>query len=203
MGFHSISWGHPVSTDWVHWKELPVAIPATSTVSISPGSAVVDKKNSSGFGTPDNPPLVAIYAVYYRTAGIDPNDGSVIPLGTQAQDIAFSTDGGRLDAVRKEPGDQPEQRLLNCFHGFPQYKVFWYEPTQQWIMAVALSAQHKIRLYSSTDLKNSDQAERLRPGQRSGWRLGVPGPVRVAGGREVRPRGKRAIGGWRPMEEAR
>ena len=78
----TISWGHAVSTDWVHWKELPVAIPATDTVSIFSGSAVVDKKNSSGFGTPANPPLVAIYAVYYRTAGIDPNDGSVIPLGT-------------------------------------------------------------------------------------------------------------------------
>jgi len=32
--------------------------------------------------------------------------------------------------------------------------VFWYEPTQQWIMAVALSSQHMIRFYSSTDLKN-------------------------------------------------
>ena len=42
----TISWGHAVSTDWVHWKELPVAIPATSTVSIFSGSAVVDKNNN-------------------------------------------------------------------------------------------------------------------------------------------------------------
>ena len=39
----TISWGHAVSTDWVHWKELPVAIPATSTIRIFSGSAVVDK----------------------------------------------------------------------------------------------------------------------------------------------------------------
>ena len=61
---------------------MPVAIPATATVSIFSGSAVMDKMNSSGFGTRGNPPLVAIYTVYYRTAGVDPTDGSAIPLGT-------------------------------------------------------------------------------------------------------------------------
>jgi len=151
----TISWGHAVSTDWVHWKELPVAIHATSTISIFSGSAVVDKKNSSGFGTPANPPLVAIYAVYYRTAGIDPNDGSMIPLGTQAQDIAFSKDRGRTwTPYAKNPVINPNKDSSIVFTDFRDPKVFWYEPTQQWIMAVALSAQHKIRFYSSTDLKN-------------------------------------------------
>ena len=151
----TISWGHAVSTDWVHWKELPVAIPATATVSIFSGSAVVDKMNSSGFGTRGNPPLVAIYAVYYRTAGIDPNDGSVIPLGTQAQDIAFSTDRGRTwTPYAKNPVINPNKDSSIVFTDFRDPKVFWYEPTQQWIMAVALSAQHQIRFYSSTDLKS-------------------------------------------------
>ncbi len=63
---NTISWGHAVSTDWVHWKELPVAIPATPTVAIFSGSAVVDKMNSSGFGSPGNPPLVAIYCAAYN-----------------------------------------------------------------------------------------------------------------------------------------
>jgi fructan beta-fructosidase len=92
---NTISWGHAVSTDWVHWTELPVAIPAASTISIFSGSAVVDAKNSSGFGTPGTPPLVAIYCASYITASTDPNDGSVIPAGTQAENIAFSTDRGR------------------------------------------------------------------------------------------------------------
>ncbi|MBV9671831.1 MAG: glycoside hydrolase family 32 protein, partial [Verrucomicrobia bacterium] len=34
---NTISWGHAVSIDWVHWTELPVAIPATSTISIFSG----------------------------------------------------------------------------------------------------------------------------------------------------------------------
>ena len=84
----TISWGHAVSKDMVHWEELPVAIPATDTLSIFTGSAVVDDKNGRGFGTRGNPPLVAIYTVFYRKDGIDPNidddpnterDESVIP----------------------------------------------------------------------------------------------------------------------------
>ena len=43
----TISWGHAISTDWVHWRELPVAIPATDTVSIFSGSAVADRKNTA------------------------------------------------------------------------------------------------------------------------------------------------------------
>ena len=53
----------------VHWEELPVAIPATDSLSIFSGSAVVDEKDTSGFGTPRNPPLVAIYTIVYRTDG--------------------------------------------------------------------------------------------------------------------------------------
>ena len=57
----NMSWGHAVSPDLVHWKELPVAIPYDETELIFSGSAVVDKNNTSGFGTKENPPLVAIY----------------------------------------------------------------------------------------------------------------------------------------------
>ena len=151
----TISWGHAVSTDWVHWTELPVAIPATATISIFSGSAVVDKTNSSGFGTPANPPLVAIYCASYITAGIDPNDGSVIPAGTQAQDIAFSTDRGRTwTPYANNPVLNPLKDPSIDPTNFRDPKVFWYAPSQQWIMAVALSSQHMIGFYSSTDLKH-------------------------------------------------
>ena len=57
----NMSWGHAVSPDLVHWKELPVAIPYDETELVFSGSAVVDENNTSGFGTKENPPLVAIY----------------------------------------------------------------------------------------------------------------------------------------------
>ena len=53
----NMSWGHAVSRDLVHWRELPVAIPQTfnaagdSIEDIFSGSAVVDTNNTSGFGT--------------------------------------------------------------------------------------------------------------------------------------------------------
>ena len=47
----NIEWGHAVSTDLVHWKELPIAIPQDSSEYVFSGSVVYDKANSSGLGT--------------------------------------------------------------------------------------------------------------------------------------------------------
>jgi levanase len=77
----NMSWGHAVSRDLVHWTQLPVAIPAEGDELIFSGSAVVDRDDTSGFGTPGNPPMVAIYT-------------SARP-GSQAQSLAYSLDHGR------------------------------------------------------------------------------------------------------------
>src|SRR5690348_10539301 len=61
----NMSWGHAVSTDLIHWKQLPLAIPHGADELIFSGSAVVDTRNTSGFGTRKNPAMVAIYTSYY------------------------------------------------------------------------------------------------------------------------------------------
>ena len=79
----------------------------------------------------------------------------MIPAGTQAQDIAFSTDRGRTwTPYAKNPVINPLKDPSIDPANFRDPKVFWYDPGQEWIMAVALSSQHIIRFYSSTDLKN-------------------------------------------------
>ena len=131
-----MSWGHAVSKDLVHWQNLPVALPEEDGIMIFSGSAVVDEKNTSGFGLSGKPPMVAIYTGYH------PADGR------QDQRIAYSTDRGRT--WTKYSGN-PVIDIKST--DFRDPKVFWYEPSKRWIMVVVLAAERKVRFYASPDLK--------------------------------------------------
>ncbi|MGW8378952.1 glycoside hydrolase family 32 protein [Streptomyces sp. ODS28] len=133
----NMSWGHAVSTDLTHWHERGVAIPEDDTEMIFSGSAVFDRENTSGLGTADDPPLVAVYTSHLQ-------DGS-----RQRQSLAYSTDGG--ENWRKYEGNP----VLDIgAKDFRDPKVFWHAATGRWVMAVALSLEHTIRFYASPDLKN-------------------------------------------------
>jgi fructan beta-fructosidase len=131
-----MSWGHAVSRDLVHWQHLPVALAEENGVMIFSGSAVVDTKNTSGFGKNGRPAMVAIYTGYRPDSHL------------QTQNIAYSTDRGRT--WTKYSGN-PVIDIHST--DFRDPKVFWHEPTHRWIMTVALSGQHKVRFYGSPDLK--------------------------------------------------
>lgn len=133
----NMSWGHAVSTDLVHWKQLPVAIPQDANEMVFSGSVVLDKDNSSGLGTKAAPPLVAVYTSLVKATGV------------QRQSLAYSTDGG---LTFKKYSGNPVLDLNSA--NFRDPKVFWYAPAKRWLMTVALSDQHKVSFYSSTDLKN-------------------------------------------------
>jgi len=131
-----MSWGHAVSPDLVHWKHLPVALAEENGVMIFSGSAVVDWKNTSGFGRDRKPPLVAIYTGHYTQK----------PL--QNQNIAFSADRGRT--WTKFSGNP----VLDIGErDFRDPKVFWHEPTRRWVMVVAWPVHRRVRFYSSPNLK--------------------------------------------------
>jgi beta-fructofuranosidase/levanase/fructan beta-fructosidase len=132
-----MSWGHAVSPDLCHWQHLPVALAEENGVMIFSGSAVVDWKNTSGFGQANKPPLVAIYTGHYTTK----------PL--QNQHIAYSNDRGRtwtkfsgnpvLDIGEKD---------------FRDPKVIWHEGSRRWVMVAAWPTHRKVRFYSSPNLKS-------------------------------------------------
>ena len=139
-----MSWGHAVSRDLVHWEHLPVAIREEGDEAIFSGSAVVDERNTSGFGTRSNPPMVAVYTSAY------PDD--------QEQSLAYSTDRGRT--WTKYAGnpvlDDPDRE-------FRDPKVFWYEPERKWVMVLAKAVQRKVAIYASKDLKRWEHLSDFGP----------------------------------------
>jgi sucrose-6-phosphate hydrolase SacC (GH32 family) len=146
-----MSWGHAVSPDMVHWKHLPLALPEEDGVMIFSGSAVIDWKNSSGFGKDGQPPMVAIYTGY-RT-----NDN------VQFECIAFSNDKGR---TWTKYSANPVINLNS--KDFRDPKVQWHEPTKKWIMTVSLSAEHKVCFYGSTNLKEWTLLSKFGPAGATG-----------------------------------
>ncbi len=135
-------WGHAVSSDMVHWTHLPVALYPDSLGYIFSGSAVADTGNTSGFGTDNNPPLIAIFT--YHNTGLERGGSNTF----QSQGIAWSIDKGRTwtkysgNPVLPNPGKRD----------FRDPKVFWHKETGKWIMILAV--HDRVNLFSSADLKS-------------------------------------------------
>ncbi len=133
-------WGHAVSPDMVHWEHLPIALYPDTLGYIFSGSAVVDWNNTSGFGSADAPPLIAIYTYH------DPKGAEAETNDFQTQGIAYSTDKGRNwtkyegNPVIPNPG----------IRDFRDPKVIWHQPSKNWVMIFA--AYDHVKLYSSPNL---------------------------------------------------
>lgn len=128
----NMHWGHAVSTDLVHWTELPIALyPQQFGDWCFSGSAVVDLNNTAGFQKGSEPPIVAAYTSTRR-----------------GECIVYSNDGGRTfteyegNPVIQHKGRDP--------------KVIWYEPGGHWVMALYHEVDDKrtIAFYTSDDLKS-------------------------------------------------
>jgi fructan beta-fructosidase len=131
-----MSWGHAVSEDLIAWTELPVAISDDTDHAIFSGSAVVDYFNTSGFGSLESPPMVAIYTAHKH-------DNS-----HQSQHLAFSLDEG-LTWIKYEGNPVLDLQLDH----FRDPKVSWDRTTESWLMSVVLPKQRKVSFYSSDNLK--------------------------------------------------
>lgn len=135
----NMHWGHAVSTNLVHWKELPIAFyPRGDDDFPFSGSGVVDHENTSGWGKNGRPPMV----VAFTSTG-------------RGECIAYSQDDGATwqefegNPIIKHTGRDP--------------KLLWHPSTKQWVIAVYSerpstdpngSKREGIAFHTSTDLKS-------------------------------------------------
>jgi len=134
-------WGHAISTDLVNWKEMPIALYPDSLGYIFSGSAIVDLNNTSGFGSADNPPIIAMFT--YHDAKAEKEGKEFY----QTQGLAYSLNQGLTwtkyanNPVIDNPG----------IRDFRDPKLLWDEKHKQWLMVLA--AGDKAMFYSSENLK--------------------------------------------------
>ena len=135
------AWGHAISNDLIHWKELSDAIHPDNLGGIYSGSAVVDKLNTTGFQSGVEKPIVCIYT----SAGGKTPWSKGKPF---TQSIAYSNDRGRTFA--KYNGN-PVQEEIETMNRDP--KVIWHDLTNQWVIGLYLE-NNVMGFFTSKDLKS-------------------------------------------------
>jgi fructan beta-fructosidase len=120
-------WGHAVSTDLIHWTQLPGLLDKLLDNSPGSGSGVVDWNDSSGLRAGPEKTLVIFYTDY--------------KLGSC---IAYSRDRGR---TWTRYGKNP---VIGGADDARDPTVFWYTPASEWRMV--RYEKQGFAFYKSTDL---------------------------------------------------
>ncbi len=131
------SWGHAVSTDLVHWEQLPHAILPYNKGAIWSGTAVVDHNNSLGKQVGDTKTLVAFFTTTWKEGFY--------------QAMAYSTDRGRTYTLYNH--GEPVVPNQGVMKGERDPKVFWDKARQKWKMILILGGKERvIRIFESDNL---------------------------------------------------
>ncbi|KFY54637.1 hypothetical protein V496_07217 [Pseudogymnoascus sp. VKM F-4515 (FW-2607)] len=141
----NMNWGHATSTDLVHWEHKPIAITNENGVEAFTGTAYYDAANSAGLGTSTNPPYLAFYTGWFPDTTV------------QDQRLAYSLDQGATwikyegNPIISQAQEAPHDATGGLETRDP--KVFFYEPTGEWVMILCHGGQNKVSFWTSTDAK--------------------------------------------------
>ena len=134
--WENMHWGHAVSSDLIHWKELPIALYPDEHGTMFSGSAIIDYNNDAGFNKKDIPAMIAFY-----TASAE----------KQVQCFAYSHDKGRTWTKYENNPIIDSKEIWNSVDTRDPV-VFWYEPGKHWVLVLNERDGHSI--YNSTNLKD-------------------------------------------------
>ena len=149
VNWGNMHWGHAVSTDLLHWKELGDAIYPDELGTIYSGSAVVDWKNSAGFQKGDEKTIVCFYTS-------SPQRTPSWSAGRKkTQSIAYSTDNGKTFTKYE---NNPVIEYIAKGNRDP--KVFWHEATGKWVMVLYLS-RPTLAFFASDNLKDWEMTSKI------------------------------------------
>ena len=139
-------WGHAISTDLLHWKQLPDAVEERDGHPAFSGSAVVDRNDTSGFQAGKTPPVVAVFTSW-----------------GEGQCLAYSNDDGMTfvryegNPVLKLPGDALRSWPLSA----RDPHVMWDEQRNRWVMVLYANPDQRrdkigsgFSIFTSPDLKD-------------------------------------------------
>ena len=153
--WQNMTWGHYVSKDLVHWKDVGDVIHPDNLGRMFSGSAVVDKNGSAGFGT-------NAHVIVYTAAGEPPT-----------QCIAGSVDG----RVYRKLKTNPVIGYITPYARDP--KVFWHKPTGKWVMCLYVggterqdSKWHAFHIFNSSDLLNWQLTDVIYGDKDHKWYMG-------------------------------
>jgi sucrose-6-phosphate hydrolase SacC (GH32 family) len=150
----NMTWGHAVSTDMVHWKQLQHAILPYGEGTIYSGTAVIDKNNSLGKQKGEEKTMVAIFTYakepFYQAAAYSTDKGRTFQLLNNGEAVVPNQG---IDKTERDP------------------KVFWHEASKKWVMVLwvqkaekvgtAEEVHGKIRFFTSDNLTNWTLASEL------------------------------------------
>ncbi len=146
-------WGHAISADLLHWRQLPDAIEPLNGHPVFSGSAVVDEKNTSGFQVGTEPPVVAVFTSW-----------------GEGQCLAYSNDDGMTwtryegNPVLKLPGDETRSFPLSS----RDPHVMWDETRNRWVMVLYVNPEQNedksgagFSIFTSPDLRQWEKQSHL------------------------------------------